>query len=639
MKYEKYVTLIRHLETSALTNRKFYEYKVLSLALLGYAYFLGLIVLFLILPLILIAGLIIVPGEVLRVLLLAAKLWWLLVPATGVYFGFLGGAMKALFAKFPEPEARVLSRTEAPELFHFIGEAASALRSKFPRRVLLTDEFNAAVVTVPRFGLFGQKVYMMVGLPLMQALSPEQFKAVLAHELGHISGKHGGFGKWAYQLHESWGRFIDSQEQNQHKLAAFYEKFVNWFFPYFRAYSFVLMREHEKEADIYASELTGSQALAEALITLDVRGTELQQVFWKSIHEENLINEEPSKDIFSRMMSWLREPDSAQSSDILKKALEVPTDYNDSHPSLADRLLLLKFRTDDYQLPLPPKPDRSAMDAFLGRHAEVLIREFDEKWDKQIAGDWKTRYDHHQERTKRLGELDARGSDEHLSAEEMLEKAGIMIEQKGHAEALPILEQTVKLYPENAEANYTCGTVRLVTGDESGLEMLNRSMTLDPKWKYSASDVAFQFLRSRGRLQEAAVYAEHIENEQETFQKAQAERSGIFAKDKFEVHSLDQATVDGIIAKLEYFEEITAMYLVRKKLQYMPEIPYHVLFIDLRKPKTFGNKDLKVHEILKIAVDRMKDYEVNFIAVLGKTYGEMKPDLEKIEGARIFERQ
>src|SRR5690349_24338916 len=100
---------------------------------------------------------------------------------------------------------------------------------------------------------------MLLGFPLILALSPDQFKAVLAHEIGHISEKHGAFAKWAYQLREAWGRFIESQDAHEHKFAALYAGFVNWFFPYFTAYSFVLMREHEKDADRYATQLVGAK--------------------------------------------------------------------------------------------------------------------------------------------------------------------------------------------------------------------------------------------------------------------------------------------------------------------------------------------------------------------------------------------
>ena len=181
------------------------------------------------------------PEQMTKILLYTIKIWWVLIPGLAL-LGFIGSAIKAITAKVPDPEGTELSRSEASELFELVERTCKELRAKKPAKILVVDELNAAVVTMPRFGIFGQKVLLLVGLPLMKALSPDQFKAVLAHEVGHISGKHGSFAKWAYQMREAWGRLIDSQEANSHKFASLYKNFVDWFFPYYTAYSFVLMQ-------------------------------------------------------------------------------------------------------------------------------------------------------------------------------------------------------------------------------------------------------------------------------------------------------------------------------------------------------------------------------------------------------------
>src|SRR5688500_13302342 len=101
MKYEQYVSLIKSLEPLAAANRRGYELRVFGLALLGYAYFFGLILVFLTIPVLVIVAAIMSPAVILKILLWTAKLWWVALPALGVFFGFLGGAIKALFSKVP----------------------------------------------------------------------------------------------------------------------------------------------------------------------------------------------------------------------------------------------------------------------------------------------------------------------------------------------------------------------------------------------------------------------------------------------------------------------------------------------------------------------------------------------------------
>ena len=93
--------------------------------------------------------------------------------------------------------------------------------------VLLTHDFNAAIAQVPRLGLFGfHKNYLILGLPLMMALSLDQFRAVLAHEFGHLSGAHGRFGSWIYRIRRSWYQLMANLEHQQHWGAFIFDRFT-----------------------------------------------------------------------------------------------------------------------------------------------------------------------------------------------------------------------------------------------------------------------------------------------------------------------------------------------------------------------------------------------------------------------------
>ena len=638
MKYDQYVSLIQGLENYARTNRKAYEYKVLGLALLGYGYFIGLILLFLAIPVAL--GLLLwwAPAQLLRLALVLGKLAWILVPVIAAFFGFLGGAIKAMFAKFPEPEGRELSREEAPELFAFIETTCKELRAKRPVKVLVTDELNAAVASLPRFGMFGHKVYMLLGLPLMQALSTDQFKAVLAHEIGHISERHGAFAKWAYQLREAWGRFIESQEAHEHKFAALYEKFVNWFFPYFTAYSFVLMREHEKDADRYSVQLVGAKPMGEALVALETQTATLNEVFWAQVHEENVAQPTAPKRIFSRMLAALRADDRDHEAKTLTRAVQVPTDYADSHPSLAERLRFIGYWQGDGLPDLPTRSGETAAEFFFGDRAKEFVTEFDIGWDEKIEKDWRTRHEHFQKSDKRIAELETKGAQGELSVEELLEKASLIAEKKGNDQALPLLQQIVQRFPEHAEANYFLGGLMLSSDDEGGLEHVRKAMELDDKWRFAASDLAFQYLRSKGRLDEARTYARAMEEEEESLQKAELERQGVAAGDRFERAEIGQEVVDKIVSKLKYFDEIHAIYLVRKVVEHRPDIPFNVLFLDVQPSRERGAPKLGPEDILKIAVERLEGEDIGYLAVLTKELEKLVPQLDSIDGAKILSR-
>ncbi|MEG4802819.1 M48 family metallopeptidase [Microcoleus sp. ARI1-B5] len=132
-----------------------------------------------------------------------------------------------------------------------VDELTTKLQAPRFHNILLNREFNAAVVQVPRLGIFGwQKNYLLLGLPLMQSLSLEQFKAVRAHEVGHLSRNHSRFAGWIYRIRKTWLQIYERLHQSeQHGASILFNSFLEWYWPSFNAYSFILARMDEYEAD------------------------------------------------------------------------------------------------------------------------------------------------------------------------------------------------------------------------------------------------------------------------------------------------------------------------------------------------------------------------------------------------------
>ena len=149
---------------------------------------------------------------------------------------------------------------------------------------------------------FGNRTYLNLGLPLLQSVSPGHLKAILAHEMGHISEKHGSDAAWIYQLRETWARFLEQQEESEpSSFDLLYTSFVKWYFPYFNAYSFVLAREQERDADQMAAKLYGSELLAESLIITQIKGDFLENEYWKDVFDNSKTDKRPPKSVFGEM--------------------------------------------------------------------------------------------------------------------------------------------------------------------------------------------------------------------------------------------------------------------------------------------------------------------------------------------------
>src|SRR5262249_31792738 len=105
----------------------------------------------------------------------------LLLKLAWIPLAFAWLLMRALWVRLAPPAGRVLAPHEAPALFAEIGHVRAVLRAQPVHAVVLTREFNAAVSQVPRLGILGwPRNHLVLGIPLLAALSPEQFRAVLA---------------------------------------------------------------------------------------------------------------------------------------------------------------------------------------------------------------------------------------------------------------------------------------------------------------------------------------------------------------------------------------------------------------------------------------------------------------------------
>src|SRR5205823_12256437 len=142
--------------------------------------------------------------------------------------------------------------------------------------------------------------------------------------------------------------------------------FLKRWAPYFNAYSFVLARQHEYEADRLAADLAGGEHLARALVHTALRDAYLDRHYWPILSAELQTTALPPADSIARLTRALREPlpqDAGRQ--WLAEALARKTGLEDTHPSLSERLTALEVAPPpDGGADLQPEP--SAAEALLG---------------------------------------------------------------------------------------------------------------------------------------------------------------------------------------------------------------------------------------------------------------------------------
>lgn len=496
MEQAQFDAMVQRLEVESAVAPRRYLLKVALLAALG----------FLILALIVgiaVSGLVLLVVVALAMLFKGGALWlWLLkLGKLGLLLAIpmwllVKTCVQALFVRIPAPQGREITRADAPALFTALDDMRRRLRGPRFHNVLVVDELNAAVLQRPAFGLFGwPRNYLMLGLPLLEGLRSDEAMAVVAHEYGHLAGSHSRFAAFIYRLRNTWGTIQDMAAAWQGWGGRLLGRLVSWYAPYFNAYTFVLARSNEYEADAASAELVGAPSVASALKRFHI--THAQHAsFIASTFGTLREQAAPPRDLAQQWAARAPMPPAREEAlDALQQALDRAPDPLDTHPTLRHRLQALA-PGDAALLPVPPQAMNgpSAANAWFGPLAERLRNEQQQQWASGVEQAWGERHEHWQQRRARLAELAALPAPD---AAQQFELLRLRIEFDPQHDHLPALAAFNAAHIDHVSGLFIEGSQRLNAGDAQGLVPLERAMELDSDAIKPGCERAYNFLTER----------------------------------------------------------------------------------------------------------------------------------------------
>jgi len=194
-----------------------------------------------------------------------------------------------------------LKADEAPELFAFVYRIADEARAPRPHKIFVSTSVNAAVfydLSVWSL-LLPTRKNLLIGLGLVNALTLDEFKAVLAHEFGHFAQRSMRVGTWVYVARQVISDLVARRDRLDRLLshASYFDMRFAWiawilrlivwsirsvFDSGFRLLVLLeraLSREMEFQADLVAVSLTGSDSLIHALHRLSAADEALGRAY------------------------------------------------------------------------------------------------------------------------------------------------------------------------------------------------------------------------------------------------------------------------------------------------------------------------------------------------------------------------
>jgi Zn-dependent protease with chaperone function len=617
--------LIARLEADARRDPAAYRRRVVLLAVAGYAFLIA--VLFGTLTLV---ALLVLVGMYVRQPALLFKLGAPLLALAVVI-------LRGLWVRFERPRGLPVERGRFPHLDRLVEETRSALRAPRVHDVLLTGDLNAAVAQRPRLGVFGwPRNSLLLGLPLLDGITPNETRGVLAHELGHLSAADGSLGGWIYRTRAAWGRLMEQLQRQHHTGAGVLRRFLQWYAPFFDAYSFVAARAQERAADAWGKRLAGGPAMASALVRLPLLEQALGERYWPAVFERAQHVPEPDRRPFAEMAAAFPSAvDLGGAERVLEAALARETTHGDTHPCLRERLEALGEKPR-----LPGPVGQPASTALFGPDRAALAASLDETWRAGVREGWRRHFEETRKARSRLLQLDESAGRTALSADEAFERAQLHERFSGAEDALPLYRAVVEAHPEHGPSRFCAGRILLAAGREDGLEMLRPLFEGPPEAIAPAHRLAEEFLGRHGRADEARRHAGKAEAWERKMAAAEAERSHIRISDLTD-HGLSEEAVEALRKALEAMKDVRRAWLTRRVVVDLPQRPLFVLAVERRAPlfvltpSRLAAGDKALHDRI---VREIRPPGETFVMVVNHLGREQRKALAQIWGSRILPR-
>lgn len=379
-----------------------------------------------------------------------------------------------------EPGGEPLTGQQVPALFELVETLRDAFQAPPIHDIHLTDTADVVVRRVPRNGYpFLVRQVLLVGLPAMQCLSPEQFKCLLAACLGSLSVVRADVSGWINQLAGIWRQYHSAVAGQRHPAALLYRVFLAGYLPALTTLARYLDGGHRLRRDHYALEVASDDLVVEMLAGEIVMRRFLAEQYWPTVYRTAEHSATPNFKVFRNLETvFQRRVSDDQIQVWLREAYVGKWRSDDQDPGLRTRLHEIGHGELSYRQPAGV----SAAHSLLGASHQWVIDRCDARWAEEHSAEWLARHEKSQRHYDRLDSLREEMQRQGLHGDEAMAYAALVKRYGTPEEAQAAYRAILDQNPNDARIVFGVGKYLLACRDPQGVQVLEHAMVLDKRY-------------------------------------------------------------------------------------------------------------------------------------------------------------
>ena len=285
---------------------------------------------------------------------------------------------RAARLKIAPPSGLTLSEDKAPELFGQVRVLHARYKRPEIRRIVITARHEVDIIKTPRWVLpIWSSNTIVIGLPVLQSLSPQQLDCMVARRIGQFSKRDNLLTNWLYQLRQAWQQIRAATIKNK---ATGIEP-LTWFFalyaPLYSGVSAYAASLDELHADSYAMQLYNDQEVLDMVTADALCRWYLEKRYWPAVYKISAAGKKALPAPHSKMASAIRTNLKGEKLPILiREMLQHERRWNEALPSFKSRIENIghnKPRVSDFS-------GETAGTHYLGKSLGGIITVIDKLW-------------------------------------------------------------------------------------------------------------------------------------------------------------------------------------------------------------------------------------------------------------------